>query len=161
MKKILIALDFDPSALKIAKAGYSLAKALKAQIILLHVTSEISYYSSLNYSPIVGFGIFSNENIIEKDAEIESKNLAQNFLDNCKEKLADETIQTVVENGDFAENILAVASEYHADMIVMGTQGRNGFKKMLLGNVAEKFYITVPYRYILFQFNKENYAWLN
>jgi len=138
MKKILIALDFDPSALKIAQAGYSLAKALKAQIILLHVTSDVSYYSSLNYSPIVGFGTFSNADMIEKDTEIESKNLAQNFLDNCKDKLADETIQTVVENGDFAENILAIASRYHADMIVMGTHGRNGFKKILLGNVAEK-----------------------
>lgn len=138
MKKILIALDLDPSAMKIAKAGYSLAKDLKAQIILLHVTSEVSYYSSLNYSPIVGFGIFSNENIIEKDAEIESKDLAQNFLDNCKERLADGTIQTVVENGDFAENILAVASKYHADLIVMGTHGRNGIKEMLLGNVTQK-----------------------
>lgn len=59
MAKVLIALDYNPSAQKVAEAGFNLAKAMNAQTILLHVTSDATYYSSLNYSPIMGFGAFS------------------------------------------------------------------------------------------------------
>ena len=60
MKKVLIALDFDPSSVKVAEKGHSLAKAMGAKIVLIHVLYEPVYYSSLEYSPIVGFNDFSN-----------------------------------------------------------------------------------------------------
>jgi nucleotide-binding universal stress UspA family protein len=60
MKRVLIALDFDPTAQKVAEAGYSLAKAMGARVTLLHVIAEDIYYSSLEYSPITGFSGFSN-----------------------------------------------------------------------------------------------------
>ena len=60
MKKILIALDYDPTAQKVAETGHKLAKAMKAQTYLLHVVSDSTYYSSPNYSPIMGFEGFSN-----------------------------------------------------------------------------------------------------
>jgi len=49
MKKILISLDYELGAKKVAEAAYNLAKALDAQAILLHITSNATYYSSLNY----------------------------------------------------------------------------------------------------------------
>jgi nucleotide-binding universal stress UspA family protein len=55
MKKVLIALDYDPTAQKVAEAGFSLAKSMNAEIILLHVISEPVYYSSMEYSPVMGF----------------------------------------------------------------------------------------------------------
>lgn len=64
MKKILIALDYDPSAQKIVEEGYALAKSINAQVILLHTISDAAYYSSLNYSPIIGYDSFSNLDII-------------------------------------------------------------------------------------------------
>lgn len=67
MKKILIALDYDPTAQKITAAGYELAKAMNAQSILLHVTSYATYYSSLNYSPIIGFDSFRG--LVETDTQ--------------------------------------------------------------------------------------------
>ena len=60
MKRILIAMDYDPAAQKIADTGYQFAKAMNAQVILLHVTSDYVYYSSLDYSPILGYDSFSN-----------------------------------------------------------------------------------------------------
>ena len=60
MKKVLIALDFDPVAQKIAESGYALAKSMNAKVVLLHVVSDAAYYSSLNYSPMMGFDSFES-----------------------------------------------------------------------------------------------------
>jgi nucleotide-binding universal stress UspA family protein len=51
MKRILIALDYDPSAQKVAETGLSFAKAMKAEITLLHVLANQQDYkltASLN-----------------------------------------------------------------------------------------------------------------
>ncbi len=37
MKKVMIALDYDPSSVKVAEKGYALAKTMGAKIILMHV----------------------------------------------------------------------------------------------------------------------------
>jgi len=137
MKKILIALDYDPSAQKVAETGHKLAKAIKARTILLHVISNAAYYSSLNYSPIMGFGGFSSVDTVQTDTAEELKKVAQNFLDKSKQHLGDEKIQTVVKDGFFGKTILNTATELNVDIIVMGTQGRRGLEKMLMGSVAE------------------------
>ena len=138
MKKILIALDYDPPAQKIAEAGYALAKAMNAQVVLLHVVSDAAYYSSLNYSPIMGYEGFNNLDMISTENADGLRKAAQDYLDKSKQYLKDETIQTVVKEGDFAECILEAATEMNADVIVMGSHGRHGLDKMLLGSVAEQ-----------------------
>lgn len=136
MKKILIALDYNPSAQKVAEIGHRLAKSMNAKVVLLHVVSDFTYYSSLNYSPIMGFDSFSNA--IETEGGTELKRVAQNFLERSKEHLNDDTIQTTVRSGEFAKTILDTAEELEADIIVMGTHSRRGLEKILLGSVAEQ-----------------------
>ncbi|HEV2832218.1 MAG TPA: universal stress protein [Hanamia sp.] len=138
MKKVLIALDFDPSAQRIAETGYELAKSMNARAILLHVVADATYYSSLNYSPIMGFDSFSNLDIVQTDAVTGLKEAAQNYLDKSKHYLGDETIETIIKDGDFGEGILEAAKEMKADIIVMGTHSRSGLDKILMGSVAEK-----------------------
>ena len=50
IKKVLIALDYNPTAQKVAETGYSISKAMNAEVILLHVISDPVYYSSIEYS---------------------------------------------------------------------------------------------------------------
>lgn len=138
MKKILIALDYDPSAQKIAETGYAFAKSMDAQLILLHITSDPAYYSSLNYSPIMGFDSFSNLDIIQTNTTEVLKKAAQEYLDKSKQHLGDKSIQTVVKDGDFGQSILDTATEMNVDVIVMGTHSRRGLDKILMGSVAEK-----------------------
>lgn len=135
MKKVVIALDYNPSAQKVAESGHKLAKAMNAQTILLHVVSDFTYYSSLNYSPIMGFDSFSNA--VETEGSGELKTQAHNYLRKSKEHLKDQTIQTIIKSGDFAETILETAKELEADIIVMGTHSRRGLEKILVGSVAE------------------------
>ncbi|MEO6949533.1 MAG: universal stress protein [Ginsengibacter sp.] len=138
MKKILIAVDYDPSAQKIAETGYSFAKAMGGQVTLLHVTSDATYYSSLNYSPIMGFDSFSNLDVVQTDVVDQLRQGAEDYLAKTREFLGDSTIQTIVKDGDFGDSILEVADEINADIIVMGTHSRSGWDKLLMGSVAEK-----------------------
>lgn len=138
MKKILIAIDYDPTAKKIAHSGFELAKSMNAQIILLHVVADYTYYSSLDYSPILGFDSFSNLGAIQSNTVVELQEAAQDYLNKIKEQLGDGSIQTVVKEGDTGDAILEAAKETEADIIVMGTHGRRGLDKILMGSVAGK-----------------------
>ena len=138
MKTILIALDNNVGAQKVAASGYELSEALHAHTILMHVTSDSTYYSSLNYSPIMGFDVYSNSDVEQTNAVEELKRTAQDYLDNAKLSLGDETIETILKEGDYAENILQTAKEVNADIIVVGTHSRKGLDKVLLGSIAEK-----------------------
>jgi len=138
MQKVLIALDYNPTAQKVAEAGFSMAKAMNAEIILLHVISDPVYYSSTEYSPIMGFnGFLGMENQLLDNVDT-LKKASQEFLDKSKQHLGDKTIQTLVGEGDFAESILKTAKDLHADIIVMGTHSRKWLENIVMGSVTEK-----------------------
>jgi len=138
MKKVLIALDYDPTAQKVAETGFLWADYMKAHVILLHVIADPAYYSSLEYSPITGFAGYmdmSNDHLDSVDGLINASLL---YLDKLKAHLGDKKIQTVVKEGDFAESILKTAKEMHADMIIMGSHSRNWLENIVMGSVTEK-----------------------
>jgi nucleotide-binding universal stress UspA family protein len=138
MKKVLIALDYDPTAQKVAEKGFSLAKTMNAEVILLHVVADETYYSSLQYSPITGFSGFSNTDffqLVNDDGLIKA---SKYFLDKIKYHLCDEAIRTIVDQGDTSEAILKNAKHLHADLIVMGSHSKRMLEQLLLGSVTEK-----------------------
>jgi len=158
MKKVLIALDYYPTSQKVAETGYEIARAMNAQVILLHVTSDASYYSSLNYSPIMGFGGFNSVDTVQTDnVEVLAK-VAQGYLDKSKRHLGDKKVQTMVKSGALGETILNTASELKADMIVMGTHSRRGLEKILVGSVAENVlrHSSIPVLIIPTKSNRES-----
>ena len=139
MKKILIALDYDPSAEKIADAGHALAKAMNADVILLHVTAEAAYYAAMDYSPVMGYAGFSgftSMNLSEMTNRLKKE--SEQFLQQSKKHLGDDNIITVVADGETADTILFIAEERKADIIVLGSHSRSGLDKLLMGSVAEK-----------------------
>jgi nucleotide-binding universal stress UspA family protein len=137
-KKVLIALDYDPTAQKVAEEGFSLAKAMGAELILIHVISEPLYYSSLEHVTIMGF--VGYQDIIPSQNNSNDKLIkeSQLFLDKSKEHLGDESIQTLVKEGDFAEAILKAAKDVQADVIVLGSHSRKWMEKIIMGSVTEK-----------------------
>jgi nucleotide-binding universal stress UspA family protein len=138
MKKVLIALDYDPTAQKVAETGFSLAKALKAEVVLLHVVSDQVYYSSVEYSPIMGFNGFMETAPLQLDNIDSLKNASLQFLDKSKSHLGDNTIQTMVREGDLSESILKAAKDIHADIIVMGSHSRKWLENIVMGSGTEK-----------------------
>ncbi len=138
MKKILIALDYDPTAQKVAEAGFSLAKSMKAEITLLHIISDPVYYSSVEYSPVMGFTGYMEMGQMQSVTIARLKEASLQYLEKTKEHLGDKKIQTMVSEGDFADSILQTAKEIKADLIVMGTHSRKWLENILMGSVAEK-----------------------
>lgn len=137
-RKVLIALDYDKSAKKVADAGFTLASSMGATVTLMHVIADPVYYSNTEYSPITGFTGFTILNpLINEDTE-GLKKATLEYLEKFKMNLGDETIETVVGDGDSAESILKVAKKIHADVIVIGSHSRKWLENVLLGSIAEK-----------------------
>ena len=126
--KVLIALDYDPTAQKVAEVGFLFAKTMEAEVILVHVVVNLVNYSLsyLNMGPLV---LESGTNL---------KDVSQIFLDKTKKHLGDETIKTVVMEGDFAKSILIATKDLQADVIVMGSHSQKWLENILIGSVTEK-----------------------
>jgi nucleotide-binding universal stress UspA family protein len=138
MKKVLIALDYNPTAQKVAESGFSIAQAMKAEVVLLHVISDPLYYSSVEYSPIMGFNGFMETAQLQLNNVESLKKASKQFLDKSKNHLGDNSIQTLVTEGDFADSILETAKDLKADVIVMGSHSRKWLENIVMGSVTEK-----------------------
>jgi len=145
-KKVLIALGFDKTEQKVAETGYSMAKALKAEVVLLHVISEPVYFSSTDYTQVMGDTPLPDMALMEFDSEEKLKKISQYFLEKSKLQLGDKTITTMLKEGDFAGNIIEAAQDIYADVIVMGSNSRKWFDNVILGSVTEKVlqHSTIP-----------------
>jgi len=137
-KKVLIALDYDPTAQKVAEAGFSLARTMKAEVTLLHVIADPVYYSALEYSPITGFAGTMDMANYQLDSVKGLKEASKQYLDKLKNHLGDKTIETIIAEGDFSDSILKSAKAMHADLIVMGSHSRKWLENIVMGSVTEK-----------------------
>lgn len=138
MKKILIAMDYNPTAQKVAEGGFSLAKSMNAEVTLLHVITDPVFYATSGYSPIMGFNGFTDVSPMVLDSIEGLKNAALQYLEKSKQHLGDKTIQTMVKEGDFAETIMDTAKEIHADIIVLGSHSQKWLENIVMGSVTEK-----------------------
>jgi nucleotide-binding universal stress UspA family protein len=127
IKTVMIAMDYDETSQKVAETGFSLAKEMNAETVLLHVISENPvYYSSYMYMRELKVDIFSD-----------LKKSTQEFLDKTKKHLGDESIKTVLKEGFIADTILKTANELNADIIVMGSHSRKWLETIILGSAAK------------------------
>ena len=138
MKKVLIALDYDPTAQKVAEAGFSLAKSLKAEVILLHVINESANYSTPGHFPIMGYTGYVDVSPTVLESAEGLRNAALQYLDKTRQHLGDKSIETLVADGGFAETILKSAKEVHADIIVIGSHSQKWLENILMGSVTEE-----------------------
>ena len=146
MKKVLIALDYDPTAQKVAEVGYEFAKAMGAEVTLLHVIADPMFYSSSDYSPIMGFSGYLNNDPLQLNTIEVLKAASVNFLAKSRNHLGDQDINILVEEGDLAKAILKTSKKIHSDIIVLGSHSRRWLENIVLGSVAEKVlqHSTIP-----------------
>jgi nucleotide-binding universal stress UspA family protein len=145
--KILITVDGSEQSMD--AADYAIVMAKKednnAQLIALHVLiSQTGYAYSTNM-----FGLVTPSSINEllEDAKHE----AQQWFDKIKEKLYENgdiqlKTEVVVSPTSVVGAIVDYAEHENVDLIVIGSRGRTGFKKLLLGSTASGVvtYATCP-----------------
>ena len=136
MKKILIAIDYDPTAQKVAEEGFELAKTMGAEVVLLHVIADPVYYSSTDYSPIMGFTGYLDTDLLQLSTIDELKKASLHFLEKTRIHLGDPNIDIIVEEGDFAKTILKTAKHLNVSTIVMGSHSRKWLENIVMGSVT-------------------------
>ncbi len=136
MKKVLVAIDYNPVSEKVAKAALDLVDSIDAEICLLHVLAEVSYYGT-DYPTFLGYdgytGMGPDINMV-----LEMRKVAEEFLEKAADHLNHPAVTTHLTEGDTASAILDYAEEWKADLIVMGTHSHSALEKLLMGTVAEK-----------------------
>jgi nucleotide-binding universal stress UspA family protein len=133
IKKICIAIDYSPTSQKVVETGYEYAKALGAQVLLVHVVSDAVYYmgghdSMMGYE---GFNAVTNMHVVE-----DLKETSRNYLKSVAAHLGNEGIETKVLEGNVSDVMLDQAKVWGADLLVLGTHGRSFLENMLIGNTA-------------------------
>lgn len=127
--KILHPTDFSECAAEAQAVAVDLARKLAAELVLVQVLVEAPLYSE---------GFISRRQVqTVYDAQ---RKWSEETLEARAEQLRQSGIKTSwrVQAGAPHEEIVRTAEEEHADMIVMGTHGRGGLNRMILGSVAER-----------------------
>lgn len=129
---ILVPIDFSANAEQALDYAVELGRKLGAKV---HLVNAIGL--PLVASPELGlpYSVQMLDNMT-----VENKK----GLDELAAARADTVGQTIVRNGDARDVILHAAEEVRADLIVMGTHGRRGISRALLGSVAESIVRTSP-----------------
>ena len=134
IKKVLISLDYDPTAQKVAESGYEMATAMGAEVTLLHVVIDLAMYSTIY--PSMGVWQVQTSDVLDVYDKANAGSLS--FLEKAKKHLGDESIQIDLKEGDAATMILETADEIKADCIVVGSHSQKWLENILLGSVAEE-----------------------
>ena len=124
-RKILIAADQGPAAARAVATGIDLARALGADLALIHV-----------YEPLVAYG--TEAGLPAGEVAALAKAEGQQLFDELRRHHAlGPEVKEFMKPGHAAETIVKTAKSWHADLIVIGSHGRGGVPRMLLGSVAE------------------------
>ena len=124
--KILVPTDGSDFAKKAQKHALFLAGVSGAEIIAVSVTEN----NFVNGLPLDDEVYQLNQILIERSEE--------NLQEFDKLNADDLKITHVIREGSPAKCILEVAKEENVDLIVMGSSGKSGFDRFIMGSVADK-----------------------
>jgi nucleotide-binding universal stress UspA family protein len=136
ISKILVAIDGSGESMLAADYAIDMAKKNNAELIVLNVIhSQTKYLYSPSYAwrPVTP----STTNSIIKNQEAE----AQGWLAIVKEKANDNKItklrtEFIIDPTSIVGAIVEYAERENIDLLVIGSRGLTGFKKLLIGSVA-------------------------
>ena len=134
-ERILVPTDFSAGSERAWAVARQLAGPLDAELILFHVVIEAPLFSEGPFTMKHARSVFS--------AAHEWANTALGEW-TAAATAAGLRARSIVGTGAPHKEIMATATLEHADLIVMGTQGRGGLDRALLGSVAERVIRLAP-----------------
>ncbi len=139
--KILLAIDGSKPSMGAAEDAIEIAKNNKSQLIVIHVIDFYKYpylLSSTVLAPTFGTNRFDED---KKKAEEWMKTVRERYAQNDdidNSNVSMKNIETEIIEGktSVAATIVDYAESRNVDLIVIGSKGVTGFKKMLVGSVT-------------------------
>jgi len=129
-KRILVPVDGSPTSIAELKEAVKLAKALRAKLCLLHVVDESIVFNTpeggINLEPILDEMKRGGKRLLRRAEKLASA-LGVKPDTELRESAGARVADVIVER----------AKRWRSDLIVMGTHGRRGVNRMLMGSDAE------------------------
>jgi nucleotide-binding universal stress UspA family protein len=127
LRLILVPIDFSDASRKAVQYAVPLARQFGSHLLLVHVV-PVHYFVGSEFGPV--------------DVPIPERELIENSEQALTRFAGEEIGNTVpvttrVSRGQPVHEIVAVAQQAGADLILLSTHGHTGLKHVLLGSVAE------------------------
>jgi len=136
IKLILCPVDFSEFSIRAYRYALSLAEHYRANLVAQHIL-ELSRYPYADYVGSMGDYADFCRALREGGKEKLREFVKQHTHDEIQPEL-------VTHEGVAADSILSLAQARKADLIVMGTHGRRGFDRLVLGSVTDRVMRTAP-----------------
>ncbi len=133
--KILHPTDFSGAAERAQAQAVELAGRLRGEVVLLHVCVKAPLYNEGL------FGTADVDRVYQAQREWAEGELTKRVATLREAGLG---ARWIVRSGMPAEEIVDAAAKEGADMIVIGTHGRSGLPRLILGSVAERVIRQAP-----------------
>lgn len=133
-KRILVTTDFSERGDHAVGHAFRMAADHGAEVILLHVIETV-------VAPNPLYAQYYPAELLNPDFHARAQKEAQEALVErvpAEGELANVPYTTVVAHGSPADEIIRIAGERQADLIVIATHGRTGFRHLFLGSTAER-----------------------
>lgn len=133
-KKILIPTDGSPLSAQAANKGVCLARQIGAEVVAVYVTQP--------FAATVGFdGMAAAYAITDEDYEKTAAEQAQKYLQAVLDRAATAGVTATsrtVSSFNVADGIVQASNDNGCDLIFIGSHGRTGLSRLLLGSVTVK-----------------------
>ena len=130
-ERILVPTDGSPEVDAVLDHAAGLAATHDADLHVLYVINTAGYAGLPGDGAVGGLSAMMNEQ-------------GETALDRAAERVGDRLTERVLVEGTPSEEIIDYAEEADCDLVVMGTHGRGGIDRLLLGSVAERVVRTSP-----------------
>lgn len=130
--RILVTVDGSETSAQALTEAAKLAHALHAKLHIIHIVTASPKHHAAATMDLHTYQQFANREglaLLEK-----SKQSVQTITESAETQL----IEMNCSMQSIAEKIIAAAQAWKADLIVIGTHGRRGLKRFVLGSAAEE-----------------------
>lgn len=134
IRHVLCASDFSPASRRAFATAVTMARSLDAKLTIVHAIAPMIATAPEQYVDAM-----TVDQLRKQERQWSARQL---------EKLADRARKaglraaTLLRDGDPSEQILRASRSTRADIVVLGTHGRRGLSKLILGSVAARIVAT-------------------
>ena len=126
---ILCPIDFSECALNALEYAAKIGEKYKAQLIIFHVLNKQDYQK---LAPLDLDGTFQKEFVAQKLRSLQEAVLKESFPNGLQ------SCEVVISDGAIVQTTIAYSQKINANLIVVGTEGMNEFKKQVFGSRSSK-----------------------